>query len=81
MNSQPIFIEYGSELLVSGVSGKGFLAPGNGKGNCKSHSLFTGRERELENAAGGEGKFEARNPGKSQFPAKTSFFPGTGREI
>ena len=32
-----------------------------------------GKERELENATGREGKFEARNPGKSQFPAKTSF--------
>ena len=43
-----------------GVSGKGFL------GNWKSHSRFkrnTGRERELENATGREGKFEARNPG------------------
>ena len=50
-------------IILAGVSGKGFLAPGNGKGNCKSHSLFTGRERELENATGGEGKFEARNPG------------------
>ena len=25
-----------------------------------------GKERELENATGREGKFEARNPGKSQ---------------
>ena len=51
-----------------GVSGKGFLAPGNGKGNLKSHSRFTGRERETENATGreGNGKFEARNPGKSR---------------
>ena len=48
------------------VSGKGFLAPGNGKGNWKSHSRFTRRERELENATGREGKFEARNPGKSR---------------
>ena len=49
----------------SGVSGKGFLAPGNGKGNLKSHARFTGRERETENATGreGNGKFEARNPG------------------
>ena len=30
------------------VSGKGFLVLGNGKGNWKSHSCFTGRERELE---------------------------------
>ena len=45
------------------VSGKGFLVPGNGKGNWKSHSRFTGKERELENATGREGKFEARNPG------------------
>ena len=49
-----------------GVSGKGFL------GNWKSHSRFnrnTRRGRELENATGREGKFEARNPrnpGKSQ---------------
>ena len=51
-----------------GVSGKGFLAPGNGKGNWKSHSRFTGRERELENATGreGNGKFEACNPGNSR---------------
>ena len=48
------------------VSGKGFLVLGNGKGNWKSHSCFTGRERELENATGREGKFEARNPGKSR---------------
>ena len=56
----------------SGVSGKGFLAPGNGKGNWKSHSCFTGRERELENATGreGNGKFEACNPGN----------PGKSRE-
>ena len=56
----------GSLLLYqskSGVSRKGFLAPGNRKGNWQSHSGFTGRERELENAKGREGKFEARNPG------------------
>ena len=56
-------------LVVAGVSGKGFLAPGNGKGNWKSHSRFTGRERKLENTTGRERKFEARNlrnPGKSQ---------------
>ena len=52
--------------LGSGVSGKGFLAPGNGKGNWKSHFRFTGRERELENATGREGKFEASNPGNSR---------------
>ena len=54
--------------LKSGVSGKGFLAPGNGKGNWKSHSRFTGRERELANCygKGREGKFEACNPGKSR---------------
>ena len=59
-------------LVVAGVSGKGFLAPGKGKGNWKSHSRFTGRERELENATGreGNGKFEARNPGN----------PGKSRE-
>ena len=45
------------------MSGKDFLAPGNGKGNYKSHSRFTGRERELDNATGREGKFESRNPG------------------
>ena len=28
---------------TTGVSGKGFLAPGNGKGNWKSHSRFTRR--------------------------------------
>ena len=55
--------------MDSGVSGKGFWAPGNGKGNKKSHSRFTGRERELENATGREGneKFETSNlgnPGK-----------------
>ena len=57
---------------LAGVSGKGFLAPGNGKGNLKSHSCFTGRERETENATGreGNGKFEARNPGN----------PGKSRE-
>ena len=39
--------------------------PGNGKGNWKSHSRFTGREQDLENATGreGNGKFEACNPG------------------
>ena len=54
-----------------GVSGKGFLAPGSGKGNWKSHSRFTGTERELENATGREGKFEAcipGNHGKREFP-------------
>ena len=58
--------------VKSGVGGKGFLAPGKGKGNWKSHSRFTGRERELENATGreGNGKFEARNPGN----------PGKSRE-
>ena len=52
----------------SGVSGKGFLPPGNGKGNWKSHYRFTGREQDLENATGreGNGKFEARNPGNSR---------------
>ena len=50
-------------MMIYMVSEKGFLAPGNGKGNCKSHSRFTGRERELENATGGEGKFEARITG------------------
>ena len=58
---------------VSGVSGKGFLAPGNGKGNWKSHSRFTGREREFANCygKGREGKFEAcipGNHGKREFP-------------
>ena len=33
-------------LNVPGVSGKDYLAPGNGKGNLKSLSRFTGRERE-----------------------------------
>ena len=62
---QPIFHEKQIARIAAGVSGKGFLAPGNGKGNLKSHSLFTGRERETENATGreGNGKFEARNPG------------------
>ena len=50
---------------LSGVSEKGFLAPGNWKGNWKSHSRFTGREWELENVLEGNGKFEARNPGNS----------------
>ena len=47
-------------------------SPGNGKGNGKSHSRFTGREWELENATGrkGNGKFEAPNPGN----------PGKSRE-
>ena len=31
-----------------------------------THSHFMGRERKLENATGREGKFEARNPGKSR---------------
>ena len=55
-----------------GVSGKGFFAPGNGKGNWKSHSRFTGREREFANCygKGREGKFEACNPGN----------PGKSRE-
>ena len=57
-------------LNVPGVSGEDYLAPGNGKGNLKSLSRFTGRERELENATGREGKFEARNPGN----------PGKSRE-
>ena len=48
------------DMCMSGVSGKGFLATGNGK--LKIHFRFTGRERELENATGREGKFEARNP-------------------
>ena len=41
------------------------MAPGNGKGNLKSHSRFTEMEPETENATGreGNGKFEARNPG------------------
>ena len=38
--------------IKPGVSGKGFLAPGNGKGNWKSHSRFTGKEREFENCYG-----------------------------
>ena len=33
-------------LNVPGVSGEDYLAPGNGKGNLKSLSRFTGRERE-----------------------------------
>ena len=48
------------------VSGKGFLAPANAKGNWKSHSRFTGRERELKDATRREGKFEACNPGKRE---------------
>ena len=61
-----------SNGVWSGVSGKGFLAPGNGKGNWKSHSRFTGREREFTNCygKGREGKFEACNPGN----------PGKSRE-
>ena len=47
--------------VKSGVSGKGFLAPGKGKGNENHFYSFTGRERELEK--GREGKFEARNTG------------------
>ena len=31
-----------------------------------THSHFMGRERKLENATGREGKFAARNPGKSR---------------
>ena len=56
----------------AGVSGKGFLAPGNGKVNGKSHSRFTGREREFANCYGKEreGKFEGCNPGN----------PGKSRE-
>ena len=58
------------------MSGKGFLGPGNGKGNLKSHSRFLGRERELENATGREGKFESCNPGnhiKSKIKFKILF--------
>ena len=64
-NLNIITITYPPDMphLASGVSGKGFLAPRNGKGNLKSHSRFTGRQRELENATGREGKFEACNPG------------------
>ena len=45
--------------VISGVSGKDFLAPANG--NLKSHSLFTGREREwnFQTRTGGEQEFEA----------------------
>ena len=38
--------------FIAGVSGKYFLTPGNGKGNWKSHSRFTGREREFANCYG-----------------------------
>ena len=69
-----------------GVSGKVFLVPGNGKGNWKSHSRFTGRERELENATGREGIIEARNPGNPgkfrlvKFEACIPGNPGKSRE-
>ena len=53
------------------------------EGNLKIHFSFTGRERELENATGREGKFEARypeNPGnhiksKVKFKILSIFMP------
>ena len=57
------------------MSGKDFLAPGNGKGNYKSHSRFTGRERELDNATGREGKFDPCIKSKVKFKILFIFMP------
>ena len=50
-------------VCVSGVSGKGFFAPGHGEWNWKSHSRLRGGNRNSQIATGREGKFGACNPG------------------
>ena len=52
MRIRPQLMQFQSWLAEAGVSGKDFFAPGNGKGNWKSHSRFTGREREFANCYG-----------------------------
>ena len=68
---------------IAGVSGKGFLALGNRKGNWKSHSRFTGREREFANCYG-KGNLRLVIPGipgnpgnhiKSKIKFKIIFMP------
>ena len=74
---------------TTGVSRKGFLAPGNGKENWKSHSRFTGRERERLNSRFDLFSCLDQPSTKLQIiivfpvliPGQNFLFPGTGREI
>ena len=74
---------------TTGVSGKGFLAPGNGKKNWKSHSRFTGRERERLNSRFDlfscldqpSAKLQIMRVFSVLIPGQNFLFLGTGREI